>query len=183
MSIINVENAHASTKLLAATTLRNVLGTKVLSEILSDRESIAHTMQVSLFDYGHVTLSVYFDLFRARWLRPCHVDFANITCLNYGSLYVSVSFAVNVVAWFDTLSHDLILCHMIWYFVTWYDALTSGTRLCVEWYCLNTLVECFKRTLSYKNTLKYSSNVFHYNNANIGILVSNVKLIFLFKWK
>ena len=66
MSIINVENAHASTKLLAATTLRNVLGTKVLSEILSDRESIAHTMQVSLFDYGHVTLSVYFDLFRAR---------------------------------------------------------------------------------------------------------------------
>ncbi|KAH3791736.1 hypothetical protein DPMN_145225 [Dreissena polymorpha] len=44
-SIINVEDAHASTKLLAATTLRNVLGTKVLSEILSDRESIAHTMQ------------------------------------------------------------------------------------------------------------------------------------------
>ncbi|XP_052789880.1 band 7 protein AGAP004871-like isoform X2 [Mya arenaria] len=48
MSIINVENAHASTKLLAATTLRNVLGTKVLSEILSDRESIAHTMQATL---------------------------------------------------------------------------------------------------------------------------------------
>lgn len=47
MSIINVENAHASTKLLAATTLRNVLGTKGLSEILSDRESIAQTMQVS----------------------------------------------------------------------------------------------------------------------------------------
>jgi erythrocyte band 7 integral membrane protein len=46
MSIINVENAHASTKLLAATTLRNVLGTKQLSEILSDRESIAHVMQV-----------------------------------------------------------------------------------------------------------------------------------------
>jgi len=58
MSIINVENAHASTKLLAATTLRNVLGTKVLSEILSDRESIAHTMQVSLFGYVHVTLDV-----------------------------------------------------------------------------------------------------------------------------
>lgn len=48
MSIINVENAHASTKLLAATTLRNVLGTKVLSEILSDRESIAHQMQVRM---------------------------------------------------------------------------------------------------------------------------------------
>ncbi|XP_052220417.1 stomatin-like isoform X3 [Dreissena polymorpha] len=50
-SIINVEDAHASTKLLAATTLRNVLGTKVLSEILSDRESIAHTMQ-SILDHA-----------------------------------------------------------------------------------------------------------------------------------
>lgn len=50
MSIINVENAHASTKLLAATTLRNVLGTKVLSEILSDRENIANQMQTSLDD-------------------------------------------------------------------------------------------------------------------------------------
>lgn len=46
MSIINVENAHASTKLLAATTLRNIMGTKTLSEVLSDRETIAHMMQV-----------------------------------------------------------------------------------------------------------------------------------------
>ena len=44
--IISVENAHASTKLLAATTLRNVLGTKLLQEILSERESIAAQMQV-----------------------------------------------------------------------------------------------------------------------------------------
>ena len=51
MSIINVENAHASTKLLAATTLRNVLGTKNLSEILSDRENIAIFMQVSWCNY------------------------------------------------------------------------------------------------------------------------------------
>ena len=46
MSIINVEDAHASTKLLAATTLRNVMGTKTLSEILSDREHISNFMQV-----------------------------------------------------------------------------------------------------------------------------------------
>ena len=46
MSIINVEDAHASTKLLAATTLRNVMGTKTLSEILSDREQISNYMQV-----------------------------------------------------------------------------------------------------------------------------------------
>lgn len=40
-AIINVENYSKSTKLLASTTLRTVLGTKNLSEILSDREKIA----------------------------------------------------------------------------------------------------------------------------------------------
>ena len=37
-----------STRLLAATTLRNVLGTKNLSEILSDRETIADAMHHNL---------------------------------------------------------------------------------------------------------------------------------------
>ena len=46
-SITNVENANRSTRLLAQTTLRNVLGTKNLSEILSERESISDTMQVN----------------------------------------------------------------------------------------------------------------------------------------
>ena len=45
-SVTNVENANRSTRLLAQTTLRNVLGTKNLSEILADREVISHTMQV-----------------------------------------------------------------------------------------------------------------------------------------
>ncbi|KAF2352599.1 Band 7 domain [Trinorchestia longiramus] len=40
-------NSH-STRLLAATTLRNVLGTRNLAEILSERESISSTMQSSL---------------------------------------------------------------------------------------------------------------------------------------
>jgi len=48
MSITNVENANRSTRLLAQTTLRNVLGTKNLSEILGERESISETMQTSL---------------------------------------------------------------------------------------------------------------------------------------
>ncbi|XP_052787993.1 band 7 protein AGAP004871-like isoform X3 [Mya arenaria] len=47
-SITNVEDANRSTRLLAATTLRNVLGTKNLSEILADREAISHQMQTSL---------------------------------------------------------------------------------------------------------------------------------------
>ena len=37
-----------STRLLAATTLRNVLGTKNLAEILSERETISQVMQNSL---------------------------------------------------------------------------------------------------------------------------------------
>nr|XP_015197294.1 PREDICTED: stomatin-like protein 3 isoform X1 [Lepisosteus oculatus] len=47
-SVANVTDADFSTRLLAQTTLRNVLGTKNLSELLSDREGISHSMQVSL---------------------------------------------------------------------------------------------------------------------------------------
>ena len=47
ISITNVENANRSTRLLAQTTLRNVLGTKNLSEILGEREGISDTMQVN----------------------------------------------------------------------------------------------------------------------------------------
>ena len=46
VSVANVENAHHSTRLLAQTTLRNILGTKPLHEILSERDSISQAMQV-----------------------------------------------------------------------------------------------------------------------------------------
>lgn len=45
ISVVNVENAVSSTKLLAQTTLRNVLGTKNLAEMLSHREDISNLMQ------------------------------------------------------------------------------------------------------------------------------------------
>ncbi|KAI1298119.1 Mechanosensory protein 2 [Halotydeus destructor] len=48
IAISNVEDYSRSTRLLAATTLRNVLGTKNLSEILSERETISHMMQSAL---------------------------------------------------------------------------------------------------------------------------------------
>ncbi|CAK5071968.1 unnamed protein product [Meloidogyne enterolobii] len=48
VSVANVENAHHSTRLLAQTTMRNMLGIKTLAEILSDRDSIALTMQTLL---------------------------------------------------------------------------------------------------------------------------------------
>ena len=47
-AVINVDDYGASARLLAATTLRNVLGTKNLGDILSDREAIANDMQVSM---------------------------------------------------------------------------------------------------------------------------------------
>ena len=40
ISVINVENATTSTQLLAQTTLRNILGTKTLSEILMDMDIV-----------------------------------------------------------------------------------------------------------------------------------------------
>ena len=44
-SINNVENSQYSTKLLAQTTLRNMLGTKSLAGILADREEVSNGMQ------------------------------------------------------------------------------------------------------------------------------------------
>ncbi|XP_063067107.1 erythrocyte band 7 integral membrane protein isoform X1 [Engraulis encrasicolus] len=48
LAVANITNADAATRLLAQTTLRNVLGTKNLAEILSDREEIAHSMMTTL---------------------------------------------------------------------------------------------------------------------------------------
>ncbi|CAD6196064.1 unnamed protein product [Caenorhabditis auriculariae] len=47
-AVVAVENAENSTKLLAQTTLRTILGTHTLTQILSERESISHHMQVAL---------------------------------------------------------------------------------------------------------------------------------------
>ncbi|CAB4055817.1 STOM [Lepeophtheirus salmonis] len=47
-AISNVDDYSQSTRLLAATTLRNVLGTKNLGDILSEREGIASMMQSTL---------------------------------------------------------------------------------------------------------------------------------------
>lgn len=48
LSVTNVSDAFYSTKLLTQTTLRNVLGTKTLAEMLSDREHIAGQAQHAL---------------------------------------------------------------------------------------------------------------------------------------
>ena len=45
LSVTRVSDAQYSTRSLAATTLRNILGTKTLQEILQEKETIAHNMQ------------------------------------------------------------------------------------------------------------------------------------------
>jgi len=47
-AICNNDDFNRSTRLLAQTTLRNILGTKILSDILSDRETISDAMHHSL---------------------------------------------------------------------------------------------------------------------------------------
>jgi erythrocyte band 7 integral membrane protein len=49
-AVANVDDYSGSSLLLVATTLRNVLGTKTLGDILSERESIATEMQDLLHD-------------------------------------------------------------------------------------------------------------------------------------
>jgi erythrocyte band 7 integral membrane protein len=55
-AVANVDDYSGSARLLAATTLRNVLGTKNLGDILSERESIAQEMKVlmCIVQYVHV---------------------------------------------------------------------------------------------------------------------------------
>merc|ERR1712110_702702 len=47
-AVCNVQDAAKSTRLLASTTLRNILGTKSLSEIMGDRESIGEGLLAQL---------------------------------------------------------------------------------------------------------------------------------------
>jgi erythrocyte band 7 integral membrane protein len=51
-SVCNVTNASQSTRLLASTTLRTILGTKTLQEILADRE---HTAEIILAQLDQAT--------------------------------------------------------------------------------------------------------------------------------
>jgi erythrocyte band 7 integral membrane protein len=47
-TVISVQNYATSTRLLASTTLRNILGTRTYSEILSEREEISRAIRLML---------------------------------------------------------------------------------------------------------------------------------------
>ena len=67
VSIANVENAQESTRLLAQTSLRNVLGTNSLAEILSNREAVSKCMREILDDATDVSrVLLNYSLLRIR---------------------------------------------------------------------------------------------------------------------
>ncbi|NXR14626.1 STML3 protein, partial [Semnornis frantzii] len=47
-AVANITDVHSATFLLARTTLRNVLGTQSLTQLLAGREEIAHNIQATL---------------------------------------------------------------------------------------------------------------------------------------
>ena len=59
-AVANVDDYSGSARLLAATTLRNVLGTLNLGDILSQREIIAKEMQVENTNPTPATISFVF---------------------------------------------------------------------------------------------------------------------------
>ncbi|KAM3933067.1 stomatin-like isoform 2-T2 [Leptodactylus fuscus] len=50
VTVVKVDNANQATQMLAQTTLRNMLGTKSLTDILTDREEMAEQMSKILYD-------------------------------------------------------------------------------------------------------------------------------------
>lgn len=52
ITVVKVDNANQATQMLAQTTLRNMLGTKSLTEILIDREEMADHMGVSIIVFN-----------------------------------------------------------------------------------------------------------------------------------
>ena len=60
-AVANVDDYSGSSRLLAATTLRNILGTRNLGDILSERESIATEMKVCNIEKMsiRITLSIF----------------------------------------------------------------------------------------------------------------------------
>ena len=63
-AVANVDDYSGSSRLLAATTLRNVLGTMTLGEILSQRETVATEMKVNLIKY---IIFISHKDFRKHW--------------------------------------------------------------------------------------------------------------------
>ena len=61
-AVSNVDDYSGSARLLAATTLRNVLGTLTLGDILCQRESIANEMKVNISKQFLLFMSFFWSI-------------------------------------------------------------------------------------------------------------------------
>ena len=77
LSVNRVADAQFSTRLLAATTLRNILGTKTLQEILQDKESLSQNMQ-------HILDVATDDWYFMVIFKKSHNSFNPICCFSRG---------------------------------------------------------------------------------------------------
>ena len=87
-AIINVENYAKSTKLLASTTLRTILGTRSLSEILSDRENIANGIMNHLEEAtDNWGIEVYTNIYLHFAIFPLKMEiiFYELLCIHVHS--------------------------------------------------------------------------------------------------
>ena len=69
-SVVQAENAKNSTYRVAQGTLRDVLGTKSLAEILSDREEISEHMGVSVNSMFYGSTGLHTPFSSCYWTRP-----------------------------------------------------------------------------------------------------------------
>jgi hypothetical protein len=103
VSVANVENAQESTRLLAQTSLRNVLGQKSLSEILQDRESVSRAMRecldeatdpwVRFFFFSKLSKKLWIIILYlffqtgnrsgAGWVQRCKITRTNAACYGH----------------------------------------------------------------------------------------------------
>ncbi|KAJ8300803.1 hypothetical protein KUTeg_022322 [Tegillarca granosa] len=82
-SVCNVEDAFSSTKLLAATTLRNILGTKMMSEVLTERDNITEQIQLNDLCHTDVSKRLFILIKKRKYLFRFYHNFpsVNFICL------------------------------------------------------------------------------------------------------
>jgi erythrocyte band 7 integral membrane protein len=93
VSVTNVKNTQYATQLLAQTTLRNILGTKSLQELLSDREAITHNMQTQL-DEGTGPWGVKVERVEMYVVSICIESFF-LFVFQYGCSFTSFNATIN----------------------------------------------------------------------------------------
>ena len=133
MAITNVENASRSTRLLAQTTLRNVLGTRSLSEILSERETISHSIKATLDDatdpWGvkveRVEVWVSVTLSKGKWQQ----NFLSSHLKETPKQYIEVYYRILISSLLrEIFSLEIFSCPPSWIFVDMHDTSQLGSR-------------------------------------------------------